>query len=220
MHYCCINQDCSSAGGKLKLGHICRTIPLKHLFFNSQSFLAAFKKNLISSVKPHYHTMGPPCSWAQSSNAQKWNPATVPVTKGGNLQNGLCIPHPPSLGKPPDAFTQFPHESSAPKSSENPDSVTCDLQSQRGNQGAKPKVCTYSTFYGPVKRDEWHFGTRVCLHLLAVLSLLWHPSDIRHQTSDLNYSSSASLPSKLEAELGVGGLQEKPAWAREDICKS
>lgn len=36
---------------------------------------------------------------------------------------------------------------------------------------------------------------------------------------DLNYSSSASSASKLEAELGVGPLQEKVACAREDICK-
>lgn len=180
MHYCRIKQDCSSAGGKLKLGHICRTIPLKHLLFNSQSFLAAFKKNLISSVKPHYHTIGPPCSWTQSSNAQKWTPfTTVPVTKGGNLQNGLCIPYPPSLGKPSDAFTQFSHKSNAPKSLENPDSVTSDLQSQRGNEGTKLKVCIYGNFYetqtGLVKRDEF-----VCIFQPCSLC-----SDT-HQTSDLS----------------------------------
>lgn len=75
-----------------------------------------------TQVKPHYHITGPPCSWTQSSNAQKWTPfTTVLITKEGNLQNGLCVPCPPSSGKPSDSLTQFLQESNAPKISENPD---------------------------------------------------------------------------------------------------
>lgn len=102
--------------GEVKARTHLQDYPFETSPFQLTKLSSCLEKNLISSVKPYYHTIGPPCSWTQSSNAQKWILFTImPTIKEGNVQKGLRIPYPPSLGKPSDAFAQFSQKAMHPK---------------------------------------------------------------------------------------------------------